>query len=342
MLSRRRFLGTLALGAATMGGGTRLTATGRPEPCLRDDDILFRFLQLNDLHVQQAEGFTHPTYKDANRRVRWVLENLSNPVVFPPLDFVILNGDMIHQGTLESNRDAFAFLRTLLPQISVPSYPVVGNHEVSQHEGDPRWEEPYVQTFGDDRRFYSFEHGGLAFVVFNNSGTGEGLDESVYRERHEQLRRMLAAHAGTPTLVVCHIPVYPVREEAVLARSFGFHSWKTREPAVARILEEHPSVLGVLSGHLHLTGVSHHNPVPQVVFAGTASFPHDMGLFTVSRTAITVEALRLPSNLLVPETNIHGAQRHGVDFTDTEHPSYTSYLMGNGDERAVVISRAAD
>jgi hypothetical protein len=108
------------------------------------------------------------------------------------------------------------------------------------------------------------------------------------------------------------------------------------------MLEEHPSVLGVLSGHLHLTGVSHHGPVPQIVFAGTASFPHDIGLFTVSRTAITVEALRLPSNLLVPETNIHGAQRHGVDFTDGEHPSYTSYLMGNSDERAVVIPRAAD
>jgi hypothetical protein len=341
--SRRSFLGTIALGGIVLASGDRAAAaaTGTDGRAATVDPPLFRFLQINDVHVQQEHGFTHPTYRDANRRARWLLANLANPEFVPPLDFVLLNGDMIHQGTLESNRDAFAFLRTLLPEFSVPYYPVVGNHEVSQHEGDPLWEEPYVSTYGDGRQFYSFVHKGVAFVIFNNAGTGEGFDERVYRLRHERLRAMLEQHAGTPTIVVCHIPVYPVRQGAVLAESFGFHSWRTVEPEIGRLLEGQPSVVAILSGHLHLTGMASHHGIPQIVFAGTASFPHDIGLVSVWPRAITVEALRLPSNLLVPETNIHGVQRHGRDYTDDEHPTYTQYLMGNSDERLFSIPREA-
>ena len=334
---RRRFLGSLALGGLTLATKGRLRAArerARSSPP-EEDSVRFRFLQINDLHVQQEHGYTHPTYQDANRRAGWIFSNLSNPAFVPPLDFVFLNGDMIHQGTLESNHGAFAYLRTLLPTLPVPYYPVVGNHEVSQHEGDPLWEEPYVATYGEGKQFYSFVHKGVAFVVFNNAGTGEGWDERVYRHRYERLQAMLALHADTPTIVVCHIPVYPIRQDEVLAASFGFHSWHTVEPEIGRLLEEHPSVLAILSGHLHLTGMARHQGVPQIVFAGSASYPHDVGLVTVSDRTIMVEAIRLPSDLLVPETNIHGKLRHGIDYTDREHPSYTEYLMGNREERVI-------
>jgi len=341
VLSRRRFLGTLSLGGAAIASGVRLTgeSDGSTASSGTEEEPLFRFLQINDVHLQQEHGFTSPTYRDANRRARWLVEHLADPEFFPPLDFVLLNGDMIHQGTLESNREAFAHLRKLLPALPVPFYPAVGNHEVSQHEGDPLWEEPYVQTYGEGRQFYSFVHKGVAFVVFNNAGTGEGLKESVYRIRHERLQAMLREHADVPTVAVCHIPVYPVRQEEILARSFGFHSWRTREPEIAELLEEHPSVIAILSGHLHLTGTARQAAIPQVVFSGTASYPHDVGLYTVWQSVIRIEAIRLPSDLLVPETNIHGATRHGVDYVDREHPTYTQYLMGNSDERLISIRR---
>ncbi len=131
-------------------------------------------------------------------------------------------------------------------------------------------------------------------------------------------------------------PVFPIRQPDVLAQSFGFHSWKTREPEIAEILDAHSSVIAVTSGHLHLTGMSLHGRVPQIVFAGTASYPHDVGLFTVAESTVTVEAVRLPSHLLVPETNIHGMQRHGIDFTDPDHPSYTHSVMGHVEERRFI------
>ena len=337
--TRREFLGTLSLGGAAIASGVR-PAGENPfleSPSGSEDQVLFRFLQINDVHVQQQSGFTHPTYRDANRRARWLIENLTNPNFFPPLDFVLLNGDMIHQGTLESNRGAFDYLKTLLPELPVPFYPVVGNHEVSQHEGDPLWEAPYVETYGEGKQFYAFEHRGIAFVVFNNAGTGEGWAGEIYRFRVERLTDLLEEHGGTPTIVVCHIPVYPIRQEEILAQSFGFHSWRTVEPEIGEVLANHPSVVAIVSGHLHLTGMARHHGMAQIVFAGTASYPHDVGLFTVSRSTITVEAIRLPSDLLVPETNIHGAKRHGVDYVDEDHPTYTQYLMGNSQERLFAL-----
>lgn len=341
--SRRDFLASIALGGGGLLAGIQGAsyAAGNRGSTMADDEPLFRFLQINDVHVQQQEGWTHPTYLDANRRAAWLIDNLANPDVFPPLDFVLLNGDMIHQGTLESNRGAFAALRMLLPRIPVPYHPVVGNHEVSQREGDAAWAEPYEATYGAGRQFYSFRHKGIAFVVINNAGTGEGLDARVYTHRAGRLEAMLRDHAGTPTIVVCHIPVYAVRQEDVLARSFGFHSWKTREPEIATILEAQPSVIAVTSGHLHLTGCSMPGRIPPIVFAGTASYPHDVGLFTVSRNSITVEAIRLPSDLLVPATNIHGMKRHRVDFTDADHPTWTQYLMGNADERLFTLRHSS-
>jgi len=339
-MSRRKVLGTLALGGLSIAGGLHVQSAPGANGNARDDDpVLWRFLQINDVHFQQDHGFTHPTYRDANRRGRWILENLTNPAFFPPVDFVFLNGDMIHQGTLESNRGAFAFLQGLLPTIPLPYYPVVGNHEVSQHEGDPSWEEPYLATYGEGTRFYSFVHKGLAFVVFNNAGTGEGWDDRIYRERFERLKALLEEHAGTPTIVVCHIPVYPVRRDEVLAQSFGFRSWHTLEPEIATLLERQPSVLAILSGHLHLTGMARHDRIAQVVFAGTASYPHDVGLVSVTRTKVMFEAVRLPSDLLVPETNIHGMKRHGIDYTDGDHPTYTEYLMGTREERRFTVER---
>ena len=342
ILTRRKFLGAIALGGGAIVTGVKPSVARSPVDAslVPEDPPLFRFLQINDVHVQQEGGFTHPTYRDANRRAHWVIENLSNPEFFPPLDFVLLNGDMIHQGTLESNRDAFAYWRTLLPALPVPYYPVVGNHEVSQHEGDPLWEAPYVETYGEGKQFYAFVHREIAFIVFNNAGTGEGWGEEIYRSRYERLKELLEEHTGTPTLIVCHIPVYPVRQEDVLAKSFGFHSWRTVEPEIGRLLEEHPSVIAILSGHLHLTGMTRQQGMAQIVFAGTASYPHDLGLFTVSQSAITVEALRLPSDLLVPETNIHGAKRHGIDYTDGDHRAYTQYLMGNSQERIFTLPRS--
>ena len=150
---------------------------------------------------------------------------------------------------------------------------------------------------------------------------------------------MLRANPRLPKLLFCHIPLVAIREEAVLAKSFGFASYRVKEPEILELVEGRAShVRAVLSGHLHLTGMVREKGIAHASICGTASYPHDVALYTVFPGRIEVEVVRLPSNLLAPSTNIHGIGRHGIDYTDTAHADYSSYLMGNRAERRFTIT----
>lgn len=296
----------------------------------------FRFLQINDVHFMGPNGANG--YAEANRRAEWLFEQIRKQNFFPHLDFVVAAGDFIHGESLDGIREELPVAREKLDSLGVPYYTAVGNHEVVQREGDPVYEKPYRDAFGADRLQYSFVHRGIEFVVFNDSGSASRRPKNVYEERVRSLDRMLRANPRLPKLLFCHIPLVPIRQEAVLSKSFGFGSYKVREPEVLELVEARGSnVRAVLSGHLHLTGMVREKGIVHASICGTASYPHDVAVCTVFPGRMEVEVVRLPSNLLAPSTNIHGAGRHGVDFKDAGHPDYTSYLMGAAAERRFTI-----
>ncbi|MCE5308878.1 MAG: metallophosphoesterase, partial [Acidobacteriales bacterium] len=240
--------------------------------------------------------------------------------------------------SLDGLREELPRAREILDSLGVPYYTAVGNHEVVQREGDPVYEKPYRDAFGEGRLQYSFVHRGVEFVVLNDSGSASRRPKGVFDERVRSLDRLLRANPRLPKLLFCHIPLVPIREEAVLAKSFGFGSYKVREPEVLEVVEARGSnVRAVLSGHLHLTGMVREKGIVHASICGTASYPHDVAVYTLFPGRVEIEVVRLPSNLLAPSTNIHGAGRHGVDCIDAGHPDYTSYLMGSAAERRFTI-----
>lgn len=104
-------------------------------------------------------------------------------------------------------------------------------------------------------------------------------------------------------------------------------------------MDEHAdSIVAVLSGHLHLTGVVVRKGVHHVSVSGTASYPCDFASFDVFPDRIRMRLHSLPAKLQTPDTNIHGRRRHKVDFTDATHPTPESYVRGNPSERDVEIA----
>lgn len=342
MKSRRQFIASaagaaLAVPFAQAWSETPSSATG-PFASLEAGDPLFRFLQINDTHYQSVKAkVTHPTYNQANGRVHWVIEAIKSGTVFPDVDFVLHLGDMTHQHSVDRRHELQHF-KALLDTLPMPVYPVVGNHDTVQGEGHPEKEAPYREVFGD-RADYAFSHKGVGFVIVDVSGTGEpDLPPERVRQRDQLLKKHLEAYADRPVILATHVPLVPMRELPVLMESFGFASFVVREPGVLELVRTHRShVAAVLSGHLHLSGVVHDQGVAHVDVAGTASYPHDVALHTVYRDRLETRFVRLPSDLLVPSTNIHGAHRFGRDFTDVNHPDYTSYLMGGPDERTFSV-----
>ncbi|MGV8094342.1 MAG: metallophosphoesterase family protein [Mangrovibacterium sp.] len=318
-------------------------------PVKSEQKPVFRFLQVNDLHVQSYYSRYSPLtggsilgpnwYGDANNRAIWLLEALEKETFFPKLDFLLCAGDMI-VGISQQNIqvDLEWFDKHFYRHLPIPLYPVMGNHENAQDEGNLSSETSYRQLFGEDKSDYQFIHKGIHFIVFNNSGSGSNINKERALHRAEKLKQMLKDYPALPKILCCHIPLIPVRHEETLAKSFRFPSYKTIEPECLQVAEQYQDkVLAVLSGHLHLSGVVPHRSFYQIVASGLASYPHDMVLYSVYPDRMDVEFIQIPSDLLEPASNLHGMRRLGRDFTDEQHLDPLSYIMGNGPERKFSI-----
>ncbi len=297
-----------------------------------------RFAVCNDLHAQFAvNAATAPGYPGANARAEWLLNQVEPGGELAGIDFLLGGGDLIHGENLSAITAEMAALRERLARLPVPFHPCCGNHEISQAEGDAAYEEPYVRAFGADKFDYAVPAGAAEIIVLNNAGTFH-VTAPRREARVAAFRRLLTARPGVPKIVVCHIPLLPVRDNAVLRESFGFLSYKSLEIELLDALEvEGRDVRLIISGHLHLTGATKQGGVWQLVTAGTASFPHDYPVVTVTPQSIEVEVRGLPAGLHAPSTNLHGAPRYRKDYTDPAHPAPAAYLRGNAVERRFSI-----
>jgi len=187
-------------------------------------------------------------------------------------------------------------LRPKLAQLQRPFHPVMGNHENVQREGNPEYEAAYVAAFGAERVNYTFLVGSMRFVVLNNSGAPASNRQSAGRARNQWLRGVLESSSPTPVILCCHIPLVPVREEAVLKQSFGFGSYVAHDDELLELIDAHADrIVAVLSGHLHLTGVVQRHGVHHIVVSGPASYPCDFGeLRTVCRPSPRADAQPAP------------------------------------------------
>lgn len=297
-----------------------------------------RFVVFNDLHTQFAPSESMCAgYPGADRRAEWLLNQVASGGMLAEVDFVLSAGDLIHGESLPAIAVELTALRARLGQLPVPTYPCCGNHEIRQGEGDAAHEAPYRQTFGDTAFDYSFMAGACEILVLNNAGSYHLTKERRW-QRYEAFKRLLQARPGVPKILVCHIPLVAVREEHVLRESFGFVTYKCLENELLDVLEVHGcDVKLVVSGHLHLTGMVRRGGIYHLVTSGTASFPHDYALITVTPESIAVDVQALPAALHEPRTNLHGRPRYSHDYSDAIHLDAGTYLSGQSAERNFTI-----
>ncbi len=297
-----------------------------------------RFAVINDLHAHFDPGSKATGYPGANQRAEWMLSQFEEGGAHADVDFVILAGDMIHGENLESITTELAAFRKRLDQLVVPYYPVCGNHEIQQAEGNPAYEKPYRDAFGDDRFDYVIPAGPVEIVVLNNAGTFHVTKERR-EERHLALKRMLETRPEVPKILVCHVPLVCVRDHDVLAESFGFISYRCLDRELLDLIEAPgSSVKLAISGHLHLTGMTERKGIKHLATAGTASFPHDYALVEITNDEIQVEVRNLPENFHEPASNIHGPPRYAQGYTDSQHLTPSLYLSGHDDERRFLVA----
>lgn len=296
-----------------------------------------KFAVINDLHAHFDPGSTAKGYPGANDRADWMLAQFEQDGALSDVDFVVLAGDLIHGENLQTIGTELQAMKERLGRLVVPYYPVCGNHEILQAEGNAAYEKPYLDAFGADRFDYVIPAGAVDLVVLNNAGTFHVTPERR-EQRYLALKRMLETRPEVPKALVCHIPLVSVRDREVLAESFGFLSYRCLEKEILDLVEASGSnVKLVISGHLHLTGMVERKGISHLVTAGTASFPHDFAIVTIADYEIEVEVRDLPPGCHNPDSNIHGPPRYGQGYTDTAHPTHESYLRGGAAERSFTV-----
>lgn len=297
---------------------------------MNDPKANVRLLLLNDLHFQTGNN---PGYPESGSRAEWLLSQVEPGGSLAGVDALLSLGDLIHGETLETIEIELSHLQERLKRITKPFYPCCGNHEIKQAEGDPQMEAPYRAFAGSRGMDYRFPLGPVDCVVLNNAGTFH-LTTQRRKERAERLEAMLQAEPDRPKILVCHIPLVPLREPDTLRPSFYWRSYQCLESEILDIVDRFEDRIPlVLSGHLHLTGKVVRRSVTHFTCAGTASFPHHYTLLTIEKDQIHIEVRTLPAELHRPETNIHAPPFHSRDFTDLNHPTPLSYVEGLPEER---------
>ena len=127
-----------------------------------DTKPTFRYAIISDTHIRPYEESSSPwkTNLLTNDRARWVAHaiNAHKP------DFVIHLGDIVHPVPhLPTYEAASKVAREIMEGLESPCYFVPGNHDVVT----PEAEKVYAEVWGEDKFYYSFDHGPVHSIVLD-------------------------------------------------------------------------------------------------------------------------------------------------------------------------------
>jgi 3',5'-cyclic AMP phosphodiesterase CpdA len=221
MANRRSFLKAGIAGAvvASFPSVTVLGASVPSELVKPLKGVKLRFAIASDGHYGQPDT---PYQTDHENIVRWL--NAAHDQ--HPLDFVIINGDLVHD-----RPDLLSEVKTkYYDRLKVPFYAIPGNHD---HADGALWK----SVFGYDDN-YSIQQKGVGFVLANTAdskGAYLAPDQVFLKKELERLKQLEVV------FVVLHIPPHLWVPENAFVDS---------KETVA-LLQSYPNVKAVFHGHDH-------------------------------------------------------------------------------------------
>ncbi len=250
--SRRDLLRYGALGAGALGfGACRPSATLGPAPAPMPD---FSVAFLTDSHVDgelgSADGW--------RRAVRHALD------VERPPELLVVGGDLpmdvLATGIEEADRQ-YDLWDEAVAGVTQDIHVALGNHDIlgiadesPLDESHPMYGKKYfLERFGLERTYYSFDHEGWHFVVLDSLAIeGNGYKGWIDAEQIAWLDDDLAA-SGKPTVIATHVPIFTNYTEYMRGTEGGIPGGVAvvNSHEVAPVIEKH-GVRLVLAGHLHI------------------------------------------------------------------------------------------
>ncbi len=205
---------------------------------------LFSFAVISDTHIRDTDN-------NSLKDLQSFVADINQSRDFPLPSFVVITGDLTDNGTLSELES----VKNVLDQLSVPYYPVLGNHDWGEdlRLGFPRghfWSE----VFGPNKLSYSWTFGDFLFLAEDGAtmfkGKQNGSDFSNYLV---WLKNELAAHPTKKAFLFCHYGHAAVRDDG---DAYGYWWGGGNSNDVKDILEASRRVVAEFAGHSHISGLS--------------------------------------------------------------------------------------
>jgi len=244
------------------------------------DKPLFSFAIIADTHITEEEGRAIDGSAQTGKKVASMYRNLIERVNAMNPEFVVHLGDITHPGpTSPEYGDAAQSFHIASEIFSMPYYLVPGNHDIGEkiHPALPEVDEEisvstravnqFEKYFG--RQYYSFDHGGCLFLIFNSMLLNSGLEEE--REQWEWLEQVLTENSESRIFLFAHYPLY------LSFRDEPDHYDNIDEPARTRLIEliEPYRIEGYYTGHVHNFFYNNLDGMHQFVLPSTSIIRHD-------------------------------------------------------------------
>jgi 3',5'-cyclic AMP phosphodiesterase CpdA len=235
MTTRREFIETSIAGVAAITFLPSVNVFGAETDSRLLAKSKLRFAIASDGHYGQEKTDFIANYKNM---IRWLNDDHDKN----HLDFVIVNGDLVH-----NRPDLLPVVKTnYLDKLKVPYHTIPGNHDYADAK-------IWKQVFGYEDK-YTIEHGDIAFVLANTADTNGDYvcpDNTFIKASLDQFADKKIV------FVVLHIPPIQWLE----SEKGGFLDC----PETVKLLHAYPNVKAAFHGHDHLLdGVRYTGKLPHL------------------------------------------------------------------------------
>ena len=297
-MDRRKFLKSVAQAGVSLSG---LAAVGEIFIPFAEAVEMpkFNFAHITDLHLD-VRGESNWQYRE--KSVPLFIDALRQLGRLPKLNFVVFGGDQIHYGP--NDKESLDVFQKWTAHLNMPLYVLLGNTEVSPVSGVSKLgKDDYLKAWSDKglrpgHSSWAFDPvSGVRVIGFDVTVDGKPYGEAgpgglkwLEKELKENQSKKLI-------IVFTHQLLMPTTEKDK-TRSWSF--WMVKNSTrVREILEAHPNVRLVISGHHHVSKVETVGRITYVSDPAIVTYPCSFRSYSVSRGGIHLKNIGLDDKATV-------------------------------------------
>src|SRR5512143_732149 len=259
----------------------------------------FNFAHITDLHLD-VRGESNWQYRE--KSVPLFIDALRQLGRLPKLNFVVFGGDQIHYGP--NDKESLDVFQKWTAHLNMPLYILLGNTEVSPISGVSKLgREDYLKAWSGQglrpgHSSWAFDPvSGVRVIGFDVTVNGKPHGEASLDELKWLEKELKENKSKKLIIVFTHQLLMPTTTKDTTS-SWSF--WMVRNSTrVRKVLDAHPNVRLVISGHHHVSKVETVGRITYVSDPAIVTYPCSFRSYSVSRDGIHLKNIGLDDRAVV-------------------------------------------